>query len=317
MFSELPKLFDRDFAIGYLLPAAWFVAANVAMKDVFGLYRDLFPYILAKPSDYALNFAILGFSSLLVGILLLVTNYEIYRFLEGYGTHNPLRLWQGVETSRYKRFQHKLDLIKQDRRWYKERGQELPEHDESLRTRYLWQEKVAFPPANYLLPTAFGNIIRAFELYPNVLYGIDPINGWARLQAVIPDEFLKLINSAKAQTDFWVNTWILGGLLVIEYFAIAIYNQQFVSPWLPAAFIAIVVIASRRAKFAAAAWGSLVKSAFDVFLPALRKKLSYSQPLTVDAEYKQWEKFSTAIVFRHRASLLNRVASAEPEEDKS
>lgn len=317
MFSELPKLFDRDFAVGYLLPAAGFVAANVAMKDIFGLFKDLYPYILIKPADYTVNIAVWGFASLLVGILLLITNYEIYRFLEGYGTYNPLRLWRSVEGNRYKRFKHELDLIEQDKGWYEGRGEAVPAHYDALEIRRLWQEKVLFPPEGNLLPTAFGNIIRAFEMHPNVLYGIDPINGWDRLQAVISEDFMKLINGAKAQTDFWVNLWVLGWLVVAEYIAVATYKQQLVSPWLPAVSAATAIIASRRAKVAASGWGSLVKSAFDVFLPALRKKLSYPQPPTVAEESGQWESFSTAVVFRHRGSLPDRVLPAEAEEDKA
>lgn len=309
MFGELPKLFDRNFAVGYLLPAAWFVIAMVAIKDAFGLFPGKYPFVFGNLPDLAFNFTIIGFSSLFIGIVLTIINYEIYRFLEGYGKYNPLGLWSPIEKWRYGKLQRNLNENKQTRDWYKERGEAIPETFEAERMELLLFEKNRFPQEQYLLPTAFGNIIRAFEIYPRVLYGIDAIPGWDRLQAVIPKDYSNLINDAKAQTDFWMNTWLLSSLAVIGYLALAIYYWESRYLWLPALFIAVAIIASRRAKQAAVGWGSLIKASFDLYLPDLRAKLALPVPKSIDEEREMWTKFSTAILYRHQKSVVSRDAA--------
>jgi hypothetical protein len=37
MFSELPKLFDRNFAIAYFLPVSLFLAASTWLLKVMGI----------------------------------------------------------------------------------------------------------------------------------------------------------------------------------------------------------------------------------------------------------------------------------------
>jgi hypothetical protein len=63
------------------------------------------------------------------------------------------------------------------------------------------------------LPTRFGNAIRSFEVYSRIIYGLEAIDGWPRLLAVIPADYRQAIDDAKAQVDFWVNIW-MGSLLI-------------------------------------------------------------------------------------------------------
>ena len=78
----------------------------------------------------------------------------------------------------------------------------------------------------WLLPTSFGNSIRAFEVYSRIMYGIDAIEGWSRLLAVIPTEYLEKINDSKANVAFWVNNLFLGGLAFLGYFVLALYTKS-------------------------------------------------------------------------------------------
>ena len=40
-----------------------------------------------------------------------------------------------------------------------------------------------------ILPTSFGNTVRAYEDYSRVVYGFESIHGWARLQGLMSKEF--------------------------------------------------------------------------------------------------------------------------------
>src|SRR6266849_9836077 len=85
MFSELPKLLDRDFAIGFFLPAAALYGWALAVLHGFG-----FMLAEAKPNELvstAVAVAIVWF--LAIGLMAL--NYPIVRLLEGYGDWHPLK----------------------------------------------------------------------------------------------------------------------------------------------------------------------------------------------------------------------------------
>ncbi len=43
MFSELPKIFDRNYAIGYFLPVAVFLVVSLGLIKGYGLLPQLLP----------------------------------------------------------------------------------------------------------------------------------------------------------------------------------------------------------------------------------------------------------------------------------
>jgi hypothetical protein len=68
----------------------------------------------------------------------------------------------------------------------------------------------------------------------------------------------------------------------------------------------VIFISWLRVRSAAVEWGEVVKSAFDVFLPELHKKLEF--PIATREEERQmWERFSQAIIYRLPSSLPERV----------
>jgi len=163
----------------------------------------------------------------------------------------------------------------------------------------------------YLLPTSFGNIVRAFEVYPRVMYGLDAIPGWSRLLSVIPNEYKVLVDDAKAQVDFWVNIWLFALIVLGEYFVFVLNVSQIKSIWFPAVVVCLVIISYLRARSAAVQWGNLVKAAFDVFLVDLRNKLGFPNPSDKGAEQILWHRFSQAVIYADAESLPNRYGIQE------
>jgi hypothetical protein len=148
-----------------------------------------------------------------------------------------------------------------------------------------------------LLPTAFGNTIRAFEAYPFVMYGLDPIPAWPRLIMLMPDNDREAVDTAKAQTSFWVNLWLLSLIFFVEYVVLRIDTGRPGTLW---ALISIPLawIASLRAQNAATMWGEVVKAAFDMYIPKLRKRLELDATLSPEQEREQWVRMGNAMVFR-------------------
>lgn len=320
VLGELPKLFGRNFAVGFLLPAAVLIPAalwvagsfderlvNAAVKELAVFRTEL----------SALSLTVFLSLLWLAGVLLLALNTVIIRLKEGYGSWNPAVLWKSVERRRFEKHHERLRELNREyvaglsgdsalREARREEGELLA---------------VRFPDREDLvLPTAFGNTIRAFEVYPRVIYGLDSIPAWPRLLMVMPEESRALIETAKAQMDFWVNVWFLSLLIFGEYIALVLIYRRAGNPW---ALMSVVLAlgASNRARAAAAEWGETIKAAFDVYLLDLRDKLGLEQGLDREAEKQQWTNLSVAMIFRRERSFPPRRrkigAGSEDEKQKT
>ncbi len=311
MFGELPKIFDRNFVIAFFLPVATLVAASLGLAYAYDLFPTLLPTLKA---DLLIGTTILGLATWLGGVILLVTNRDVYRLFEGYGRLNPLRLLSFTERWRYRRLKRWISELDSQYDSLAE-DQSPPAEIVSKRDTLLQREAERFPDGEeLLLPTSFGNTIRAFEVYSRVMYGLETIQGWSRLLSVVPSSYLKLVDDAKAQTDFWVNLRLLSYLFIIEYIGAVIYTGQFNFVWLPIAAYVFSLLAAWRAKGAVMEWGEMVKSAFDIYLPALLSKLQFSFPVTKEGEQKLWGEFSQAIIYRWPDLVPVRVEKREPTQ---
>jgi hypothetical protein len=155
----------------------------------------------------------------------------------------------------------------------------------------------------HILPTAFGNIIRAFEAYPRVMYGLDEVFAWSRLLAVIPKDYHDKIDEVKTDVAFWMNVGGLSFGLILEYVGIAIYSRSLPAAWIAIPLLVLAGVSPYFACDAAQRWGEYVKAAFDVFTPQLRATLGLSTPKDRLEEKQQWARFSQAIIYRLAESI--------------
>jgi hypothetical protein len=333
LFGQLPKLFDRNFAIGYFLPVTAFVVTSYGLLSGLGLASDLIPVL--TENNALVNTTIIVIASWFFAVFLLVLNRPLYMMKEGYWVPPwiPDR-WQGGKR-RYSHLKDKdevlADKIGKEKRRLKACGEV-----ESDRLTHLRIERIPialklaeeFPDEAYLLPTRFGNIIRSFESYSRLVYGIDDIPGWSRLLAVIPKDYRDLVDGAKAQADFWLNMWFVGLLVILEYIVAVIGlssfgNQQqdlrdlvwsWTIPYLIGSIL-IVVLASWQSGRAAIVWGDYVRASYDVFLPELGKKLGFPS-VARDKQKALWVLFSNVILYKppNRTGELLSQLSEPPAE---
>ena len=322
MFDQLPKLFDKNFAIAYFLPSVGFVLTTYFLVIQFNLIEPL----LSFSKDSLLNdIAIVGLASLVMAMILLVFNRKLVRFMEGYWEFSLFGLsidlipyFNRLELRRYRKLDSKKRELKEKQNNYDER---------QLKNRINRIEKIRaneFPAKEYLiLPTSFGNTYRSFESYAKAMYGIEGIIGWYRLSAVIPENFSNLMNDSRARVDFGVNLWFVNFLLTVEYIIIAIYAirvpnlQSFFNRetlwWFPLLTLVVSYMSYLFAKNAVSLWGNWVKTAFDLYLPELRKKLELPTPKNVEEERKMWEKFNMAAHYR-LPELMPRKKTTLPND---
>jgi hypothetical protein len=300
MFSELPKLLDRNFVLSFFLPTVVFTSVNLYFVNIY-VPINIVSFLL---QDLLVGTSLIGLVVWLISVVLLVNNRDLYRLLEGYGALNPARLLKRWQLYSFHKLNNKIDELNAQYLMSLESSSPFPPEKRAERNAVLRKLSESFPDAErWILPTAFGNVIRAFEVYPRVMYGFESIDGWSRLLAVIPDHYRSLIDDAKSQVDFWVNILILFSVLVIEYIIfIFLYGADF--NWvLLVSFFVVIYFASYRARHMAIDWGDMVKSAVDLYRFDLVEKLGISPPKDRKEERRIWENFSQSIVYRVPESL--------------
>lgn len=164
MLGQLPNLFDRNFAVGFFLPVVAFIAVSYGLMNAFDLSLVVPLFTATDPTSALAGTAISLIIAWLAAAFLLATNRSIYMLLEGYGKFNPAKLFGWREVQRYQKltvekkklgqayFRASNDPSKQD-----EVNWRLGEIDLQLAEQFPDSEQ-------FLLPTRFGNTMRAFEV---------------------------------------------------------------------------------------------------------------------------------------------------------
>jgi|SRR5215204_5236234 len=330
MLGRLPDLFDRNFAIGFLLPVVIFALANYVLMESFALPNILDPLFAGQDTLANTTIHIIGI--VLCAVLLMALNWHLYRLLEGYGLYNPIRFIRRRELNRYNALVQRQDELEgqwsklADRRPDSEASQEvseatrsrsreleIAEEQQRIQSSYNTVTKILaeeFPDEEkHVLPTRFGNRIRAFEIYSRERYGFEIIGGWERLADVIPNEYRSRIDEAKAITDFWLNLGILGFLSLVAYIGIAIHSYIYYATvrigtfWFPLTAFVITMLAVRAARTAAGHWGETVKAAVDIFLPELATRIGLPTDEPQERNKELWKLFSQSINYRSNEAV--------------
>ncbi len=320
MFASLPKLADKNFVIGFLLPVLIAGFAGVLLFRDSQPVQSIYSTIFEEKTLSDLTVAILAVWSAAVGLVLF--NHRIFRLLEGYS--GPLNQPAWIESNQNRHD----DLTSYLRRMYPQifppPGTASAEvKREYFRRRQRFNTKFPYD-RELVLPTRFGNAIRSFESYPNKVYGADSIPVWPRLQAVLPREVTAEIDDARAQVDFFINVLVLALLIgaaalvrLIIYLHMAGYCSRvdvdaftYCSPhgwedvgfrWELLAWVGGAVAVARICYGSAIArvevWGTFVKSAFDLYLPELAKQLGYDLPGANEERQKFWDAVNSLFLY--------------------
>lgn len=317
MFSKLTELFARNFVTGYYLPVLAFIIATLALARLFGIPVPItFEIHSSSDVDTLIEVTLLGVIAWVISIALLAINREILRFMEGYWPPpTSFPLFGHLERQRYHTLCQKIDRLDEE---FRTAGAAFPVGKQTQRNKLLRERAEQFPDdERWLLPTAFGNTIRAVEVYSRVMYGLDAIVGWNRLLAVISKEYAVQVDDAKALMDFWVNLWFLSLVVLAEYLGLVLYTRQFNTLFIPLVIVGLALFACVRARSTAIEWGDLVKSSFDVFLPSLCKKLGFAKPTTIEEERSLWQMFSQAVIYSNPDMMPDRYQGQDSEANSS
>lgn len=332
MLSNLPKLLDRNFVLGFFLPALLFGVTVLLLLWDYDFAHSMLDSLLAKDVTTAAYGAAAVW---LVAVLLLLLNYWSYRLLEGYLP--PLswrrrarrRFWQSVQQRQAEaaglRSRHARGGLSAD---------ELVRYG-ALR---LWLSQMPGSEAD-MMPTRFGNAIKSFETYPRDIHGADGVVLWQRLYAVMSKEYADAVQDSRTQVDFQVNCCMLAMLVGLVALVMAVQQTPFaimtqdaglaleqsyhaavadgitgsglLAIWSPMLclipfgkliWFAAMSAASRMfyclAVAAIPAWGDLVMAAYDCYLPKLAEQLGFALPRSDAQRRRFWQEFSDMATYR-------------------
>lgn len=323
MDSILGK-FDRNFIVAAFIPSltftviAFFVFGPIIPPAVHDrLERTLEP--LDQPGLIILLLAVI------IGFSLYSLNIYLYKLMEGYYIlrHFPaLRRYQQRKAFKTY-FQIKLleklgeRVAARDPIQYEKLRQQLYQ----ISARY----QLAYPTAlELIMPTRFGNALRAMESYPRERYRMDAVLLWPRLIWVIPPEYHNMIDQSNNSMAFLVNCSFLSlglafasGLAVVYqrfllhlaqdgrtewlYFVTIDISQDGMDKYQQNCYLYLVgilvmmvlfVLFYRAAIPIATQYGNLVRSAFDLFRWKLVKDMHLGRPALYDDELRLWDNLS-------------------------
>ncbi|MFF2847462.1 hypothetical protein ACFVT5_14150 [Streptomyces sp. NPDC058001] len=154
------------------------------------------------------------------------------------------------------------------------------------RSRRPW----SLPAPEEMLPTRFGNIIRAAEQEAR-RYGMDAATAWPRLYVTLPETFTTHFAAAAGAVDLAVTISSLGAVFAVVgggFAAVAL-------PWYAAAYCAgggalTCWLGHQAAVRAAVAYGELIRTAFDVHRWLLLDAMGLTRPTGLNAEREQWRQ---------------------------
>ena len=160
-------------------------------------------------------------------------------------------------------------------------------HDNpAVRTERPW----SLPTPDRLLPTRFGNIIRAAEQEAQ-RYGMDAATAWPRLYVTLPETFVTHFASAGAMLDLTVTISFLGAVFAIAGGAFAAATLPWYAILLCVSGGALTAwLGYRAAVRAAFTHGELIRVAFDVHRWRLLDAMGLTRPTSLGAERKQWQQ---------------------------
>ncbi len=177
-----------------------------------------------------------------------------------------------------------------------------------------------------ILPTRLGNVLRASENYPNRRYGLDGVDMWPRLVAILPDDFVAALEEQNNRFMFLINSSLVIWFLVLCCLLVLLvttmilfynlictggegimggictYSSTMIIPDLVRSILLRLIIGSMLALVAyalysfgveaASDFSCFIRSGYDLYRFDLLKQLKFDMPDTLEIEQGVWKQIS-------------------------
>jgi len=275
--TDVAGVFSRFFIVGFFLPSFFALVALAQLSTSAFLPDGLEEY------SGATQILILSGVGLLVGLFLLGLHRPILRLFEGYpalqsriGLERPLVALQDRTYTR-------LARVKRDAR---------PDADPEAQSRGIaaWRQLDRYFPddRSRLLPTQFGNVLRAWEDYSYNRWGLDAIPFWARVEPLLSDQEQRLHDDARTDVAFFVNSSLAAVVVGLVLLADGIANTPigWAWAWLYVVPFLLAYLTYRFSIDAGQRWGVEIKASLDLHRLEVYDRLGVRRPTSFTDERK-------------------------------
>jgi hypothetical protein len=262
---------------------------------------------------------LLAIPTIIIGFTLTALNTFILKIFEGYILLHHIPFFKRTQVTKAKKLKAQKELIAkrievlEARKKKTQRTQDLLEILKNKSYALTAEYDQTYPPSlEQVLPTQFGNILKASEAYSGSRYGMDGVTFWSRLIYVIPPSYQQAIDESRNELSFIVNLSVLSLVFAllcmvgIIYNLIApitlpvtpqvepIYTYRYFVAGIFALFIAIFF--HRAAIVMVGSFGVMIRSAYDLFRLQLLEQLRLEVPPNSKSEYYIWKNLGDFIV---------------------
>jgi hypothetical protein len=304
--SDIAGVFSRFFIVGFFIP---FFFALVALSQL--ATPALLPNAYEQYGS-GTRILILGGAALVGGLFLLGLHYNVVRLFEGY----PL-------------MRRGLGLVYRPLRWLQARsyekllrrkGKATQQADAETKRLGLeaWRKLDRFFPseASLLLPTRFGNAMRAAEDYSYVRWSLDAIPFWARVEPLLSDQEVQLHESAKTDVAFFLNSVLaaigVGAVLIADEIAHGPVDARY--GWVYAIPFGLAYLFYRFSIDAARRQGVEMRASIDLHRLEVYERLGVRRPHSFSDERKLARRLNR--FFLYAIELGDDLWAAEEADKK-
>jgi len=275
LFDKVTSLFDSRFVLALLLPVFAFAAGTAALAATMTGWHQADTWWAGLDAARQVALGVAAAAAVVVLAIIIGTQVvAMTRVLEGYW---PSR-WVNATLGRLGRWRER-----------KRRASLAAAADTS--DLAALRSYLAFPPDGEPLPTRLGNALLAAESYPGdeQRWGIDAVFWWPRLYLILPDSARDQVDNARASLDQLVVLTMLSAAFGVVSLALSCAGLN-LAVGLSCAAGALLLSRSSylAAVTAAAVFGDLVRSSYDLFRGDLLGKLGWPMPPTLAAERQLW-----------------------------
>jgi hypothetical protein len=286
--STVTGVFSRYFVVGFFLPcffslfALWLTVSHGLLPDGFERHSD------------GTEIIVLGGVALIAALAASGLNYGITRLFEGYPLE-AVRRWPLL--GRLRGWAIRRQRREYDRLLATRDGADSSEADRGLAA---WRLDRRFPAdPEKLLPTRFGNAVRAFEGHARSRWGLDGIAIWPRIEMLLSAEERELHTDAKIDVNVFLNAAV--GALVVG--VVLLVDLALNSPvesallWAYATPFAIAYLLYLPTRGAAERWGSEVRASVDLHRLELYTRLGLRAPESFSDERKVAKALNQCLLY--------------------
>ena len=336
IFTNYLEKLGSNFIVSAMIPS---LALVVACMLVFEPILHISNMFIQKDSIYPLiSFSLLlVIPTVIIGFTLTALNTYILKLFEGYVFFPHLSYMYKWMLHSHRNKARKLITT---RRFLKRRIDVIEQSviETTRQARHLKKLKNEFflvaakydqsypPRLGDILPTQFGNILKASETYSGIRYGMDAVNFWPRLFHVIHPDYKTEISNTRNELSFLVNM----SLLSIVFLACCLGASFYTLVYPPldvmgktiyvAAFANVVryivlggtslllnMFFNKASIYAVGSYGQMIRSAYDLFRLDLLKQLRLKMPNNSHEEFYTWKNLNEFIVLGQYSISLKRL----------